>query len=83
MADAFEALGQDVQKEAPHELCTTQAQRAFSALRIRAHREHHLSRGNRLDALIAHGRAVGVAREVVQHLGEVSSQMQDTAGVYA
>ena len=78
VANTFDAGGQDVQHEAAHKLCAIKPHQALGvAVRtmiISAHRERHLVLADSANTLIADGRAVRVAAQVLQHLGRASQR---------
>ena len=69
VANAFRSGGQDVQQESAHKLCSRQSLQAFGPFVIGTHRKRHLALADCANALIADGRAVRVAAQVLQHLG--------------
>ena len=68
MAYALHAVGKDVQQQAPDEFFAVHVNAPLAAVGVGAHREDHLVSVDGLDALVADGRAVGVATQVLKHL---------------
>ena len=56
-----------MQHQAADELCTLQSRETLATMFIGAHREGHLRLADVPDALVANGRAVRVAAQILQH----------------
>ncbi len=84
VANALDPRGQHMQQETPDKLKPIQAHSAFASVfasvfaarTVTTHRKDHLLAGDAANALIANGRAVRVAAQILQHLGRAA----DSAG---
>ncbi len=61
-----------MQHEAAYKLCTRQALQSFATVLVGTHRERDLAVRDGTNALIADGRAVRVAAQILQHLGRAT-----------
>ena len=72
VANTFEPGGQHMQKETAYKLHAIECDNALSTFVIGAHLERHLIGSDIDDALVADGCAVGIARQVLQHLSRAT-----------
>ena len=68
MPDALNPGGQHMQQKAAHEFRSRQLDDAFAAVGIGAHPQADVRVVDAHDALVGEGGAVGVARQIVEHL---------------
>ena len=74
VANALDAGGQNMQHEPAHELRAVQPDAPLAAMVIGPYRERHCALADGADALIADGRAVRVAAQILQHQGRATQR---------